>query len=56
MEETHANLYKKAIGDMMAERESDYFVCDVCGYIADGQAPDKCPICQALKEKFIKVT
>jgi rubrerythrin len=55
VEERHASMYKKAISDMMAEREAEYFVCTVCGYIADGEAPDECPICQAKKEKFEQV-
>lgn len=29
------------------------FVCTVCGYIHEGEeAPDKCPLCKAPKEKF----
>jgi rubrerythrin len=55
VEERHAALYKKAIADMMAERETDYYVCTVCGYVEDGQAPDECPICLAKKDKFEKV-
>ena len=55
VEEFHAALYKKAINDMMAERESDYHICKVCGYITDGEVPDNCPICQAKAEMFIKV-
>lgn len=32
------------------------FVCQVCGYTVEAdQAPDKCPICGALKEKFTAV-
>lgn len=27
-------------------------VCEVCGYTLEGEAPDRCPICNALKEKF----
>ena len=29
------------------------FVCQVCGYVYEGEeAPEKCPICKAPKEKF----
>ena len=29
------------------------FICSVCGYVFEGnEAPDKCPQCMALKEKF----
>jgi len=33
----------------------DYYVCNVCGYIHVGVAPDECPICGAPKDKFRKV-
>ena len=33
------------------------FVCTVCGYVHEGDAPpEKCPQCGALKEKFIEQT
>ncbi len=28
------------------------FVCTICGYTAENEAPEKCPICQAAREKF----
>ncbi len=56
VESRHAHLYKKAINDMVADRETDYFVCQVCGYVSEDEAPDKCPICGAIKEKFKRVT
>ena len=56
VESQHAGLYKKAINDMVAERETEYYVCQVCGYISEDEAPDKCPICGAIKEKFKSVS
>ncbi len=56
VESTHADLYKKAINDMVAQRETDYHVCQVCGYISEDHAPDKCPVCGAVKEKFKAVS
>ncbi|WP_373899317.1 NADH peroxidase [Haloimpatiens sp. FM7315] len=33
------------------------FICTVCGYVYEGEeAPEKCPICKAPKEKFIEKT
>lgn len=55
VEEFHANIYKKALDHLMEERDTQYYVCGVCGYIADAQIPNECPICQAPKEKFYEV-
>ncbi len=56
VESLHAELYKKAMNDMLADRETDYFVCQVCGYVNENEAPEKCPICGAVIGKFKKVT
>src|SRR4030043_554412 len=53
VEETHAKLYKQAMSHFMEERETTYYVCKVCGYVADGILPDECPICGAKKEQFV---
>ncbi len=55
VEKGHAKLYKKAQAHMMAGEETEYYVCQVCGYVSDGVLPDECPICGAPKEKFRKV-
>jgi len=55
VESFHAELYKKALNDMVSDRETDYFVCQVCGYTVAGAAPDKCPICGAPQSRFKQV-
>jgi rubrerythrin len=55
VEEIHAKLYKEAIGHLMEERETTYYVCKVCGYVSDGILPDTCPVCQAKAEQFEKI-
>ena len=55
VEKGHAKLYKKALAHMIAEEETEYYVCQVCGHVSDGVLPDECPICGAPKEKFRKV-
>ena len=52
VEETHAKLNKEAMSHFMEERETTYYVCKVCGYVADGVLPDECPVCGAKKEQF----
>ena len=58
VEETHYNLYTDALnavkggGDLPA---SEVHVCDVCGHTVMGDAPDRCPVCGAKKERFFGV-
>ena len=52
VENRHAELYKKAMNDMLSDRETDYYVCQVCGYVAEDKPPDNCPVCGAVKGKF----
>ena len=55
VERGHAKLYEKALDDMLADVDTEYYVCGVCGYVSDGVLPDECPICSAPKERFRKV-
>jgi rubrerythrin len=54
-EACHARLYKHAMEHMLAQEETSYFICPVSGYVADGEPPERCPICGARGEKFIRV-
>ncbi len=31
------------------------FVCQICGYLTHGEAPENCPVCKAVRERFEKV-
>ncbi|MHA1146732.1 MAG: rubrerythrin family protein [Promethearchaeota archaeon] len=58
VEEGHHDLYEKAkkavdAGDDLDKE--DIYVCPVCGYTAEGEAPDKCPVCGAAKKVFMKI-
>ena len=53
VEETHAKLYKEAMAHYMEERETTYYVCKICGYVADGVLPDECPVCGAKAKMFV---
>ena len=55
VEEGHANLYKEAMNHLLAERETTYYVCLVCGYVADGTRPEACPVCGAKADQFLHV-
>jgi rubrerythrin len=54
VEDIHANLYKKAMGHLMEDRETTYYVCQVCGYVSDGSLPDTCPVCSAPRDQFLE--
>lgn len=54
VEEVHAKLYKEAMDHMLEEKETTYYVCEICGYVSDGILPEECPVCGAKKEKFVR--
>lgn len=54
-EKMHLALFQKAKEAVQAGRDVDLGpvqVCSVCGYTVEGEAPDKCPVCGAVKAKF----
>nr|MBC7245667.1 rubrerythrin family protein [Chloroflexota bacterium] len=59
VEKVHYNLYSQALETLKAGKDlpkAPIFVCDVCGYTVSGEAPDKCPVCGAKKERFFEVS
>jgi rubrerythrin len=55
VEERHARLYKEALDAWLMEREIPYHLCQVCGFVFDGELPDTCPVCRTKRENFKKV-
>ncbi len=54
VEAGHAKLYDYAINHLIAEKQTTYYVCQVCGYVSDGILPEVCPVCSAPKEQFVE--
>ena len=54
-EKVHASLYQKALDTLGNPVSVDYYLCSVCGHIAEGTAPDQCPICGAKAAASKKV-
>ena len=52
VEDTHAQLYKKALDNMVDEKETTYFICKVCGFVSDGELLEECPVCNAGATHF----
>jgi rubrerythrin len=55
VEKVHAALYQKALDDPAAYPDVDIYVCPLCGYTAEAEPPDACPVCGAKKASFYKV-
>ena len=58
VEEVHAALFGKAKELVAAGQkvpEVAIFVCSVCGNTVEGQAPDRCPVCQSAKSAFKEI-
>jgi len=57
-EEVHAALYKEALAAVAAGHDLDtgkVYICPVCGHIAFGKPPFKCPICAVFAKQFREV-
>lgn len=55
-EKVHAGLYERARASASASADVELptvYVCGVCGFTMEGEAPDKCPVCGAPKDKFV---
>ena len=56
VEKIHAGLYQQMLDNPEAPKESySYYVCPVCGYTAEKEAPETCPVCGAKGKMFKKV-
>lgn len=56
VEEVHARLYQNALQGLDNPPVVDcYYVCSVCGYTHENEAPDTCPVCGAKSTAFMRV-
>jgi rubrerythrin len=53
----HESLYKSALEALQSGKTEakEHFVCQVCGFTAEGKAPERCPVCGAPQTQFLKV-
>ncbi len=56
VEKVHAALYQKLL-DKGGKSDEDYpyYVCPVCGYTHEKEHPERCPVCNAKGDRFIRV-
>lgn len=58
VEKVHHKLYKvafEAIENGKDLKKKDIYICPVCGYTHEGDPPEKCPVCGAVKKVFKKI-
>lgn len=55
VEEVHAGLYREVLENLNDLKEVDYYVCSVCGFTCEKEAPEKCPICGSRAKAFSRV-
>jgi len=58
VEEIHHGLYSQALASLSEGgdlAEAPIHVCRICGNTVIGEAPDKCPICGAPRERFSEI-
>ena len=52
----HAGLYQQMFDKLEGSKESySYYVCPVCGYTSEKEAPETCPVCGVKAKMFKKV-
>lgn len=54
-EKVHHKFYDEAIKAVEEGKDigtKKYFLCPVCGYTMENEAPDRCPVCNTPKDKF----
>jgi rubrerythrin len=58
VEQIHHGLFEEALEVLEAGqqlKDEPYFVCPGCGNTVGGEAPEKCPVCGAPKDRFMRV-
>jgi rubrerythrin len=55
VEKIHAQLYQKMLDNLDNQAMVDVYICPVCGMTVEGEAPEKCPVCGALKKFFERI-
>jgi rubrerythrin len=58
VEKTHQKKFTDALSEVETGNdiaEQKYYVCQVCGQLELGEAPENCPICNAPKASFLLI-
>jgi rubrerythrin len=58
-EQIHAAMFAEAKAAVETGKDHDIrsvFICSVCGHTAEGEVLDRCPVCNAKREKYVEFT
>ena len=56
VEKIHAQLYQSLLDNLGKTKENySYYVCPVCGFTAEKEAPGTCPVCGTKGSMFKKI-
>ena len=55
VEKIHAALYQEVMKNLESKETYSYYVCPVCGYTSEKEAPDTCPVCGAKGKAFKEI-
>lgn len=56
-EKIHAQMYKEAkeaVEKGVDPELGGIYICQVCGHTVEGEPPEKCPLCGAKRQKYVK--
>jgi len=56
-EKIHAQMYKEAkeAAAKGVDRElGAIYICQICGHTVEGEPPEKCPVCGAKRQRYVK--
>jgi len=56
-EKIHATMYTEAKEATKAGKDIEIgaiYICSVCGHTVEGEPPERCPVCSAKREKYVK--
>ena len=58
VEKVHEALYRDALETLNQPQGEtyDYYVCPVCGHTHPRNAPDRCPVCGAVGNRFERIS
>ena len=55
VEKIHASLYKNVMENLDSKEIYPYYVCPICGYTSEKEAPDTCPVCGTKGKAFKEI-